>query len=302
MKEISEPFDIEGYTKFTFPGRKGKYSKQEYNFNHFSGVDYDDKTQKNGIFKILGEDKLGWADDVADEQGNADFMMFSDIDYRHGEVVEDVNNWAVWITKEVGLAGFRLDAVQHFSQRFTNQMMHHVGKETGGEKFFVGEYWSGEVDVMIEYSEKFDHRFHMYDSPLVYNFSRISTSEDADLRTVFDDTLVQKKPLDAVTVVMNHDTQPGQTVETPVEGFFQPLAHCLILLRMEGYPCVFYGSLYGMDPEGDKKEDPCCGGKLSDIMLARKLYAYGDQEDYFDKANCIGWVRRGVSVQCSSQS
>ena len=67
------------YTKFTFPGRKGKYSKQEYNFNHFSGVDYDAKTEKTGIFKILGENKQGWADDVADEQGNADYVSHNEL-------------------------------------------------------------------------------------------------------------------------------------------------------------------------------------------------------------------------------
>ena len=143
MKEISEPHEIEAYTKFTFPGRKGKYSKQEYNFNHFSGVDYDAKTEKTAIYKILGENKQGWADDVSTENGNSDFMMFSDLDYRHGEVVEDVNNWGAWVVKEFGLSGFRFDAVQHFSQRFTNQFMHHVDKETGSEKFYVGEYWSG---------------------------------------------------------------------------------------------------------------------------------------------------------------
>ena len=187
--------------------------------------------------------------------------MFSDLDYRHGEVVEDVNNWGAWVVKEFGLSGFRFDAIQHFSQRFTNQFMHHVDKETGAERFYVGEYWSGgrhwrtlpyhqyilifalDAATMLAYGDKFDHRCCFYDAPLVYNFSRISTEEDADLRKVFDKTLVSERPMDAVTVVMNHDTQPGQTVETPVEGFFKPLAYCLILLRNAGYPCPFYGDL-----------------------------------------------------------
>jgi len=37
-------------------------------------VDYDAKTEKTAIYKILGENKQGWVDDVADEQGNADFV------------------------------------------------------------------------------------------------------------------------------------------------------------------------------------------------------------------------------------
>jgi alpha-amylase len=91
---------------------------------------------------------------------------------------------------------------------------------------------------------------------------------------------------------MNHDTQPGQTVATHIEGFFKPLAYSLILLRQAGYPAVFYGDLYGM--KGDNPEPPSCGEKLPDMVLARTLYSYGEQNDYFEEPNCIGWVRRGT--------
>lgn len=43
-----------------------------------------------------------------------------------------------------------------------------------------------------------DHKFSLFDAPLVYNFSEISTSVSADLRKVFDDTLVQRAPVCAV--------------------------------------------------------------------------------------------------------
>lgn len=43
-----------------------------------------------------------------------------------------------------------------------------------------------------------DHKFSLFDAPLVYNFGEISTSVSADLRKVFDDTLVQKAPVCAV--------------------------------------------------------------------------------------------------------
>lgn len=92
--------------------------------------------------------------------------------------------------------------------------------------------------------------------------------------------------------MQNHDTQLGQTVETPVEGFFKPLAYALILLRVDGYPIVFYGDLYGT--KGPQSEPPSCGGRLGDLALARHLYAYGELNDYWDQPNCIGWVRRGT--------
>jgi alpha-amylase len=156
----------------------------------------------------------------------------------------------------------------------------------------ISEFWTGDVSIMSDWLDKLDHKFSLYDAPLLNNFAQLSTTEEADLRTVFDNTLVQKQPVAAVTVVTNHDTQPGQTMATRIEGFFKPLAYSLILLRREGYPCPFYGDLYGLAKPHE--EPPSCGGKLADLVLARKLYAYGDQEDYWDDANCIGFVRRGT--------
>lgn len=41
--------------------------------------------------------------------------MFANLDYTHHEVVDDVKNWGVWVTNELSLKGFRLDAVRHVS-------------------------------------------------------------------------------------------------------------------------------------------------------------------------------------------
>ena len=77
------------------------------------------------------------------------------------------------------------------------------------------------------------------------------------------------------------------------------MAYALILLRANaGYPCVFYGDLYG-SPGPSAKPDlsnfvpPACGGNLPKLILARKLFAYGTQIDYFDQPTCIGFTRLG---------
>lgn len=204
-----------------------------------------------------------------------------------------MKQWGEWIVNELGLSAFRFDAVQHFSQQFTNEFLDNLENKFGKDSlFFVGEYWDPNVQVMSEWLDQMKHKMCLFDSPLLNNFSSISKTEGSDLRKVFDGTLVKLRPLDAVTLVTNHDTQAGQTVETPVEVFFKPIAYALILLRSEGYPEVFYGDLYGTK----KKDNPECPiPHIANLVLARKLYAYGEQNDYFNSANCVGFVRRGTS-------
>ncbi|TVY73368.1 Alpha-amylase [Lachnellula suecica] len=291
-KEVGEPYEIEAWLGFDFPGRGDKYSKMKWHWENFSGTDYNAENEKTAIYKILGDNKH-WSESVADEQGNADFMMFADIDYSHPDVCEDVKNWGEWVVKELGLSAIRFDAIQHFSERFTNEFVDNLEQKFGKDSLFlVGEYWSPDAQLMSEWLDKMKHKMSLFDSPLVDNFSSISKTEKADLRKVFDKSFLKLRPLNAVTLVTNHDTQSGQTVETPVEAFFKPMAYALILLRAEGYPEVFYGDLYGTKKE-DKPEGPV--PHVADLVLARKLYAYGKQDDYFNDANCVGFVRHGTA-------
>lgn len=81
----------------------------------------------------------------------------------------------------------------------------------------------------------------------------------------------------------------GQALESWIPDWFKPHAYSLICLRKEGTPCVFYGDYYGI-PEKQvsaKKEI------LDKILEARKLYAYGEQVDYFVSQSLIGFVRKG---------
>lgn len=184
------------------------------------------------------------------------------------------------------------DAVRHFSQDFVLEFISHLDETLGKSWFFIGEYWKPFVDQLEKFLSRMDDRFWLFDAPLVENFFIFSRLPGADLTMVFDGSLVQSRPRNAVTLVMNHDTQPGQAVERIIADFFKPLAYALILLRVDGYPCVFYGDLYGI--KGHQTFPPSCSGALPSLILARKLYAYGEQTDYFDKPNCIGWTRSGT--------
>jgi alpha-amylase len=71
-KDISDTYEIEAWVGYTFPGRRGKYSKMKYHWYHFSGVDFNAKNGKKAIYKIMGDKVKGWADDgdVDSEKGN----------------------------------------------------------------------------------------------------------------------------------------------------------------------------------------------------------------------------------------
>ena len=116
---------------------------------------------------------------------------------------------------------------------------------------------------------------------------------------------MQAKPELSVTFVANHDTQPLQALESTVDFWFKPLAYALILLREQGIPLIFYPGLYGAEYKGEKegREIEINLVKVEAVeqfILVRKEIAYGNQVDYFDHANVIGWVRQGIDEKPDS--
>jgi alpha-amylase len=166
--------------------------------------------------------------------------MYADVEFRNPAVREELKKWGEWYIKETGIDGFRLDAVKHMSPGFYQEWLDHMRTMKSG-LFAVGEYWApGELELLLRYIDATGGRMSLFDSSLHHNFYHASNGgKDFDLRTILDDSLVKVKPELAVTVVDNHDTQPLQSLEAPVEHWFKPLAYALILLREGGYPCVF---------------------------------------------------------------
>ncbi len=303
--------DIEGWTKFTFPDRteeEKKLSKMEWHHFNFNGVDYDAKTGEKRVFRIEGKGK-SWETDVSKEHGNYQHLLGCSIDHDHPDVREDIFNWAAWVLRTFPVSGFRFDAVKHISRHFISDFVKHAREETrklrkeqgrpeadesvGPVCFGVGEFWQYSIDECIEYLEKFGEQFSLFDAPLVNNFKQAGDQGSSyDLRKIFDNTIVQKRPMDAVTLVTNHDTQAGQALEAVIAPNFKPLAYAIILLRVDGMPCVFLGDLDGCVEDGDQPAtEPM--SNLPRFIKSRKHYAYGEQRDYWDHPSCVGWTRAG---------
>jgi len=165
----------------------------------------------------------------------------------------------------------------------------------GRELFVVGEYWSGSLQELQRYIDVTGGIMRLLDVPLHYKFHEAAKKgRDYDLSKIFDGTLVKENPLMAVTFVDNHDSQPGQSLESWVGDWFKPLAYALVLLREHGYPCLFYGDYFGNPGNTEGKDKLVSHRKLIDDFLgARAKRAFGDLHDYFDHPQCIGWTWSG---------
>ena len=296
LESISGTQDIKAWVNFEYPGRGTKYSNKTWGCNDFSGVDYDDITKESAIWKIDGQDNA-FATDVSTENGNYDYLVLADVAYANPSVQEDVKAWGSWVTEQLSLGGFRLDAAKHISQAFLNDWISSVASSANSELLFVAEYLTGDVSTVQSFVDGFSTAISVFDTPLQSKFHSFSTRDQTDMRTVLDNTWLSSKPEQAVMYVNNHDTQIGQALDTlNVAGWFTPLAYALTLLRdTTGYPSVFYGDLYGVYDDSGSLTAPPYGTLIADLALARKYFAYGTQTDYFDDTNTIGWTRQGDS-------
>lgn len=291
--------EIKVDTHFQFPGRQKKYSDFEWHWWHFDAIDYDRDTQDyNTIYLFEGK---SFDDYVALEKGNFAYLMGCDVDFQSKEVRDEVIRWGKWYLETTGVDGFRLDAIKHISSWFFPLWIDVLEDHFQKDLFMVGEYWFNDISTLHWYINSVGGRMSVFDVSLHYNFYYASRSDgNYDMRYILNGTLMQERPINAVTFVENHDSQPLQALEAPVEPWFKPLAYAIILLRREGYPCVFYADYYGAEYEDYGKDGnrykivlPSHRWIIDKFLFARKYFAYGEQYDYFDHYNTVGWTRLG---------
>ena len=284
--------NIKAATKYTFPERHHKYSDFEWNWTHFSGIDLNNSTGEHAIFKFKDKE---WQTSVDNEFSNFDYLMGADLDFSNKEVVEECKRWGLWYQNLTRVDGFRLDAVKHIDSSFYKEWLDYLRQETKKELFTVGEYWSADVNKLHNYLKEVEGEMSLFDVPLHMNFYNASINPDYDMSKILDKTLLKENPEKAVTFVDNHDTQPEQALQSFVEPWMKTLAYSIILLRKQGYPCVFYGDLYGIPYSNIP---PC--DKIKTLLALRKLKVYGRQHDYFDHKNVIGWTLEGDNKHLNS--
>jgi alpha-amylase len=216
-------------------------------------------------------------------------------------VRDEVTAWGKWYLDTTGVDGFRLDAVKHISAWFFPGWLDAMEKHAGRDLFVAAEYWTPDVGTLEGYLDRLGGRITVFGVPLHYHFHYASRAGGHyDMRRLLEGTLSRARERDVVTFVENHDSQPLQALESVVEPWFKPLAYATILLRREGYPCVFYADYYGAEYE-DRGRDgnrypifmPSHRWLIDRFLEARRKYGHGPQVDYLDHWNRIGWTRLG---------
>lgn len=278
--EILGETEIEAWTKFTFPNRKGKYSDFVWNKQHFKGIDYAVNKNKNELYRFKGKT---WDKNIDRELYNYDYLMGADIDVEDPEVFEELVHFGRWYHGVIDYDGFRLDAIKHINFGFFKKWIEAM--DLPKELFVIGEYWSHDVRALTNYLMEEEFSMSLFDVPLHYNFYEASKKEARyDLRDIFKGTLVLSNPDHAITFVDNHDTQVGQSLESWIDPWFKRLAYALTLLRPQGIPTVFYGDYYGV-----RKQKIDAVNDLPLMMKLRQSHVHGKFRDYLDDPECIGW-------------
>jgi alpha-amylase len=297
--------EVEVWTRFDFAGRGGAYDERTLDHRHFDAVDFDELRPDEWDTIYLFEGKA-FDEHVADEFGNYAYLMGCDVDQSNPEVQAMTIEWGAWYLDTTGVDGLRLDAVKHIPAWVLPIYLDALRAHSRREIPVVAEYWSADLGALTWFLTTVGDRMMLFDVPLHFAFHRAGIEGNAfDLRTVFDGSLVAARHDMAVTFVDNHDSQPMQALESPVADWFKPLAYALILLRREGFPCVFHadydGAAYTEQRWGEEPVDVEMTSHrvFLDLCLGlRRDLGDAEQLDAFDHSNVIGWLRRtdGLAV------
>ena len=290
-------------SKFTFPGRKSKYSKFKWNWQHFEKIDWKQDEFRQRVIELAGMDP----EKAAKEFSKYDYIIGSELDLYNQEVYDELMNWAAWYETMTGVDGFRFQEAEYvpgwFIKDFSLAAAHAEKSKVDIEAeqdvkaadeskniFVVGDFWHWNKDYLNGYIDSTEGKAAMFDVPLHFNFHDCSYDEgDYDLSRLLDGSLMMSNPTKAVTFVDNHESQPGGILESDVREWFKPLAYAIILLREQGYPCLFMGDYQGIAAVKVKSKKTI----LNKLLKLRKKYAYGVQHDYFDHPDVVGFTREG---------
>ncbi len=234
--------------------RTGRFPKNWQNF-YPSPVAGCCTNDQNSVF---------WGPDVAYESGsygessNAIHNPVQEADYMRNQTRE----WLIWMKKQTGMDGFRLDAVKHFPAYVTEDMLwnlqNNAGFASGGtDMWAVGEYVDG-GSALDQWTYDIQDRAGTFDFKLRFALSNMVGSLGAyDLGSIVNEQ--QSSRNRTSPFVNNHDTyrpqldqfgnyngwNTGSELSPHIEPLDPRSSVChAITMAMDGSPLVFFEDLF----------------------------------------------------------
>jgi alpha-amylase len=192
-----------------------------------------------------------------------DFSFGSDLAPINGKpsgyVFNGLIDSADWMTRTLGVQGYRVDDAKGVSTHF---MLPLLNSKSMKGKFAVGEFFDGNLGLIQTWLfDGMQGRAAAFDFPTRFMLQRMCNRSGPFSMTSLDHAgLVGSNPFNAITFVENHDTD-SKPFEAIVRN--KALGYAYILTS-EGYPCVFYK---------DYSDDPGCygGGKVDKTRMLKQV-------------------------------
>ena len=245
-------------------------------------TDFEDMPSGRGGMNYLDFKPNGNPTQLA---GDEDAMLFFyDYDQNVTDTRDSLFAFTKWLWEDVGIRGFRMDAVKHFPRDFVGDLFDYLHDNGINPDLAVGENFDGNAGVLNTWINdvlaNMDTDTKNVISPRIFDFTLRSSLKNAsdlfefDVRNVFNESLVDAQgtsPFNSVTFLNNHDFRhPGEPVENdPILGYAYILTN-----NQLGIPTVFYTDYYnlGLKP------------KIDSLMQAHKNHIFGaTSRDYLSR-------------------
>jgi alpha-amylase len=165
-----------------------------------------------------------------------------------------LKNWGYWLANTIGFDGFRLDFVRGFQTQMVSMWVNNLPLKTGGgQRFIVGEYFTGYkyrlknwvTDLASQGTDA-----DVFDFPLKNTLTQMTNGNGASFNManlnhsgmVRDNSGNSLSGISVVTFLENHDT--GKESDKWVAKDWK-LGYAYMLFH-EGRPCLFYPQYYSV--------------------------------------------------------
>lgn len=223
-------------------------------------------------------------------------LFFFDVEQTHPTTGTTYRDWNNWLWDNVGIRGFRMDAVKHFPAWFVSALLNELHAAGKNPPMVVGEHFTSDAGVLKGWVDAVTSNMNpsavnainvrAFDFELRQALKEACDNGFYDVRNIFQQGMVDgvgANSFNVVSFVNNHDYR---TLEEHILNR-QMLAYAYILTNNRvGLPSVFHPDYYGIDIYGPANPLAAQQTAIDELMQVHKDYITGAPfVDYLNRFN-----------------